>query len=50
MFLEREGGSVWWENLNYIRRGGCVLDERWLLHNITKEVGDERSTLFWKDS
>jgi len=27
-----------------------VLDDRWLLNNITREVGDERSNLFWKDS
>jgi len=30
--------------------GGGLLDDRWLLDNIIRQVGDEASTLFWKDS
>jgi hypothetical protein len=26
-----------------------VLNERWLLDNVVREVGDGTSTLFWKD-
>jgi len=25
------------------------MEERWLLDNIIREVGDERSTFFWRD-
>jgi len=46
---EGEGGSVWWQNFNLIGMGGGLLDDRWLLDNISKRVGDGASSLFLKD-
>lgn len=40
------GGWVWWQNLNLIRMGVGMLDEQWLLDNITIDVWDEMSMLF----
>jgi len=42
------GGYVWWQNLN-IRMVSGLLDDRWLVDNISRQVGDVTSSLFWKD-
>jgi hypothetical protein len=42
-------GSVWWRNLNQIRRGVGLVDSGWLSDNIIRRVGDGRDTLFWVD-
>ncbi|MCI59910.1 cytochrome P450, partial [Trifolium medium] len=35
--------------MNNIRMGSGLLDDRWLLDNISRQVGDGASSLFWKD-
>ncbi|GAU46642.1 hypothetical protein TSUD_246690 [Trifolium subterraneum] len=47
-FAERVG-SVWWRNVNSVRVGGGVRDNRWLVDNICRRVGNDRDTLFWLD-
>jgi len=41
--------SVWWQNVNKVREGVSLVDQNWLLDNIVQKVGDEFSTLFWRD-
>ncbi|GAU44846.1 hypothetical protein TSUD_400470 [Trifolium subterraneum] len=42
-------GSVWWRNVNSVRVGVGVRDNRWLVDNICRHVGNGRETLFWLD-
>ena len=42
-------GSVWWCTLNQIRLGVGFVDNRWMLDNIVRRVGNGQSTLFWVD-
>lgn len=42
-------GSVWWKNSNQITSEDGLLVKGWLFENISREVGDGASTLFWKD-
>ncbi|GAU10723.1 hypothetical protein TSUD_425530, partial [Trifolium subterraneum] len=42
-------GSNWWRALNQVRSGTGFLDNRWLVENIVRRVGDGSQTLFWKD-
>ncbi|GAU41584.1 hypothetical protein TSUD_271930 [Trifolium subterraneum] len=42
-------GSVWWRNVNSVRVGVGVRDNRWLVDNICRRVGNGRDTLFWLD-
>ncbi|GAU42359.1 hypothetical protein TSUD_350250 [Trifolium subterraneum] len=42
-------GSAWWRNVNSVRVGVGVQDNRWLVDNICRRVGNGRDTLFWLD-
>ncbi|GAU10361.1 hypothetical protein TSUD_422740, partial [Trifolium subterraneum] len=42
-------GSTWWRSVNHVRSGGGMVDNRWLLDNMVRKIGDGRGTLFWKD-
>jgi hypothetical protein len=42
-----EEGSVWWRMIQSVRDGVGQVDSGWLLDNITSQVGDGKSTLFW---
>jgi len=41
---------VWLQNILNIRDGVGEVDTGWLTDNITRQVGDGESTLFWYDS
>jgi hypothetical protein len=40
---------VWWRMIQSVRDGVGQVDLGWLLDNITRQVGDGKSTLFWTD-
>jgi len=41
--------SVWWHIVNKIREGVILVDGGWMNDNISRDVGDDSSTLFWRD-
>jgi len=42
-------GSIWWRHINQVRSGVGLVDNRWLVDNIVRKVGDGGTTLFWED-
>jgi len=47
--LGGEEGLVWWRSILSVREGVGQVDSGWLLDNITGQVEDGESTLFWID-
>lgn len=40
---------MWWQTIKSVRDGVGQVDSGWLLDNITRQMGDGVSTLFWAD-
>lgn len=47
--VERGDGSVWRQTMKSIRKGVGQVDVGWLRDNISQNVGDATSTMFWLD-
>jgi len=40
---------MWWQTILDVRDGAGQVDTGWMIDNITRQVGDGMSTLFWVD-